>query len=193
MKRKNFATVSGVLAALSLTFSPAFADDAHHPEKSGGAAAGNPAATAPAKPAAADEANKQLTRAQALMQRIEQTRDPAEQKRLMQEHLQAMREGMGMKSDDELAGYVKSTFLGTAKPAERAVERTFMGKKVAGGVQNVKIPRKAELTLFLIPLSGEDTLALALVRDASVPPDEAESVLATISRTITEIPEKKSE
>lgn len=96
MKRKNFATVSGVLAALSLTFSPAFADDAHHPEKSGGAAAGNPAAPAPAKPAAADEANKQLTRAQALMQRIEQTRDPAEQKRLMQEHLQAMREGMGM-------------------------------------------------------------------------------------------------
>ncbi len=104
-----------------------------------------------------------------------------------------MREGMGMKSDDELAGYVKSTFLGTAKPAERTVERTFIGRKVAGGVQNVKIPRKAELALFLIPLSGEDTLALALVRDASVPADEAESVLATISRTLAEIPEKKSE
>jgi hypothetical protein len=104
-----------------------------------------------------------------------------------------MREGMGMKSDDELAGYVKSTFLGTTKPAEKTVERTFLGKKVAGGVQNVKIPRKAELTLFLIPLSGQDTLALALVRDASVPADEAESVLATISRTIAEIPEKKSE
>ncbi len=104
-----------------------------------------------------------------------------------------MREGMGMKSDDELAGYVKSAFLGTTKPAERTVERTFLGKKVAGGVQNVKIPRKAELTLFLIPLSGADTLALALVRDASVPADEAESVLATISRTLAEIPEKKSE
>ncbi len=104
-----------------------------------------------------------------------------------------MREGMGMKSDDELAGYVKSTFLGTAKPAEKTVERTFMGKKVAGGVQEVKIPRKAELTLFLIPLSGEDTLALALVRDAAVPADEAESVLGTISRTFSEIPEKKSE
>ena len=104
-----------------------------------------------------------------------------------------MREGMGMKSDDELAGYVKSTFLGTAKPAEKTVERTFMGKKVVGGVQNVKIPRKAELTLFLIPLSGEDTLALALVRDAAVPADEAESVLGTISRTLAEIPEKKSE
>jgi len=96
MKRKNFATVSGLLAALSLTFSPAFADDAHHPEKSDGAATGNPAATAPAKPAAADEANKQLTRARALMQRIEQTSDAAERQRLMQEHLQAMREGMGM-------------------------------------------------------------------------------------------------
>ena len=96
MKRKNFATVSGLLAALSLTFSPAFADDAHHPEKSDGAATGNPAATAPAKPAAADEANKQLTRAQILMQRIEQTSDAAERQRLMQEHLRAMREGMGM-------------------------------------------------------------------------------------------------
>jgi hypothetical protein len=100
MKRKNFVTVSGLLAALSLTFSPAFADDAHHPEKSGTTAAGSPPAAAPApappKVAPADEASKQLTKAQALMQRIEQTRDPAEQKRLMQEHLQAMREGMGM-------------------------------------------------------------------------------------------------
>lgn len=96
MKRKNFAMVSGLLAALSLTFSPAFADDAHHPEKSGGAAAGNPPATAPARPVAAEEATRQLTRAQALMQRIEQTTDAAERQRLMQEHLQAMREGMGM-------------------------------------------------------------------------------------------------
>lgn len=100
MKRKNFAMVSGVLAALSLTFSPAFADDAHHPEKSGTAAAGSPPAAAPTpaspKVAPADEASKQLTKAQALMQRIEQTRDPAERQRLMQEHLQAMREGMGM-------------------------------------------------------------------------------------------------
>ncbi len=98
MKRKNFAMASGLLVALSLTFSPAFADDAHHPEKSGAAAAGNQsaAAQAPAKATPADEAGKQLTKAQALMQRIEQTRDPAERQRLMQEHLQAMREGMGM-------------------------------------------------------------------------------------------------
>lgn len=100
MKRKNFAMVSGLLAALSLTFSPAFADDAHHLEKAAAAAAGNQSAAtpapAPAKAAPADEAGKQLTRAQALMQRIEQTRDPAERQRLMQEHLQAMREGMGM-------------------------------------------------------------------------------------------------
>jgi hypothetical protein len=98
MKRKNFAMASGLLVALSLTFSPAFADDAHHPEKSGAAAAGNQsaAAQAPEKATPADEAGKQLTKAQALMQRIEQTRDPAERQRLMQEHLQAMREGMGM-------------------------------------------------------------------------------------------------
>lgn len=101
MKRKNFATVSGLLAALSLTFSPAFAEDAHHPEKSGTAAGGSATATttqAPAQPkvAPADEANKQLTRAQILMQRIEQTSDAAERQRLMQEHLRAMREGMGM-------------------------------------------------------------------------------------------------
>jgi len=97
MKRKNFAMASGLLVALSLTFSPAFADDAHHPEKSGAAAAGNQsaAAQAPAKATPADEAGKQLTKAQALMQRIEQTRDPAERQRLMQEHLQAMREVMG--------------------------------------------------------------------------------------------------
>ncbi len=99
MKRKNFAMVSGLLAALSLTLSPAFADDAHHPEKSGAAAVGSQPAAAQPAPAAqaspADEASTQLTKAQALMQRIEQTRDPAERQRLMHEHLQAMREGMG--------------------------------------------------------------------------------------------------
>jgi hypothetical protein len=98
MKRKNFATVSGLLAALALSFSPAFADDAHHPEKDGAASAGTQSAAppAPAKVAPADEAGRQLTRAQALMQRIEETRDPAERQRLMHEHLQVMREGMGM-------------------------------------------------------------------------------------------------
>jgi hypothetical protein len=100
-----------------------------------------------------------------------------------------MREGMGMKSDDEVASYVKSTFLGTSKPAERTVERAFMGKKVAGSVQNVKIPRKAELTLYLIPLSGGDTLALGFLSDASVPPEEAKGVFETISRTFREVPE----
>jgi hypothetical protein len=77
----------------------AYADDAHHPEQGSTPAAKSApdqamgSGVADAQMAKAQERMKQ---AQALMARLRESKDPAERKRLMQEHMQAMRDTMGM-------------------------------------------------------------------------------------------------
>jgi hypothetical protein len=97
-----------------------------------------------------------------------------------------MAEGLGNK-DDEILKYVKTTFLGTAIPAAKKVERTFLGKKVAGEAQSTTIPKKGELEIYLIPLSDGDKVAVGFVRDAQFPQDKAEGVINTVAQSLKEL------
>jgi len=103
--------ISNMVAGLLMGAPAAYADDAHHPEQGG-----TPAVkSAPAKdvlskqPAAPDKAmnsgvaeaqmvkaQEHMKQAQALMAKLREAKDPAERKRLMQQHTQAMRDTMGM-------------------------------------------------------------------------------------------------
>lgn len=82
--------------ALSATLSvPAFADDAHHLDQS------NPqstAAAAPVMPVSADKAlqtmKENARKMQTQLDKIGRTKNPQERQRLLQEHMQTMRENM---------------------------------------------------------------------------------------------------
>lgn len=99
MKRTDYLLPA---LALALLMPPSFADDAHHPGQATPKAAAAGAPTTAPKPVAApaettgERAEAPLLKAQALMERIRQSRDPAERRQLMHEHMQAMREGMAM-------------------------------------------------------------------------------------------------
>jgi hypothetical protein len=97
-----------------------------------------------------------------------------------------MAEGLGNK-DDKILQYVKTTFLGAATPAAKKVERTFLGKKVAGEAQATSIPKKGELEIYLIPLSDGDKVAVGFVRDAQFPQDKAEGVINTVAQSLKEL------
>ena len=88
------------LVSLTLSTTPAFADDAHHPEQD--------KKTAPAKsdkPAGATkkQTDKEINpmqvnmkKMQAQMEKIHKATDPKDRQKLMQEHMQSMQDGMKM-------------------------------------------------------------------------------------------------
>jgi soluble cytochrome b562 len=88
-------TVLGIALAGAFLVPAAYGVDEHHPEKAGPAAK---AAKAPAKPKAGDKTAAQMhdhmKKMQDLMARLQKTTDPAERKKLMDEHTKAMQEGM---------------------------------------------------------------------------------------------------
>jgi hypothetical protein len=91
----NRIAILAAITSLSVAAMPLYADDAHHPEKTQQAA---PAAKA--KPAKSDagkqsgQAQETMRKLQGQMVKIRQTRDPAERRKLMQEHMRTMQEGM---------------------------------------------------------------------------------------------------
>jgi len=107
--------ISSIVAGLFAGVPAVYADDAHHPEKGGVPAAKSAPekSASPKQTAAPDKAMKgadgsgaadmqmgkaqeRMKQAQALMAKLRETKDPAERKKLMQEHTQAMRDTMGM-------------------------------------------------------------------------------------------------
>lgn len=88
-------TVLGIVLVGTLLVPAAYGVDEHHPEKAGPAAK---APKAPAKPKAEDKAAAQMQdhmkKMQDIMARMQKTTDPAERKKLMDEHTKAMQEGM---------------------------------------------------------------------------------------------------
>ena len=89
-------------AAASMLFvAPAFADDAHHPEKAPKTAA---AATKPAeaKPMQTDQSmaamQDRMQKMSELMDKAQKTTDPKERQKLLEAHMQAMSEGMKVMS-----------------------------------------------------------------------------------------------
>jgi hypothetical protein len=100
-----------------------------------------------------------------------------------------MQEGMG-NNNAEIVNYVKATFLGSATPGTKKVERSFLGKKIAGEGQTTSIPKKMELELFLIPLADGDKVAVGFKRDAAWPQEKAEDILKIVAQTFKENKEK---
>src|SRR3990172_4972897 len=91
--------ISNMVAGLLMSVPAAYADDAHHLEQGG-----TPAVkSAPDKAMGSGVADTQMVKAQermkqaqALMAKLRESKDPAERKRLMQQHTQTMRDTMGM-------------------------------------------------------------------------------------------------
>ena len=98
-----------------------------------------------------------------------------------------MQESFG-NNDAEIMNYVKTTFLATSQPAEKKVERTFLGAKVAGEAQSNTIPKKTELELYLVTLSDGDKIAVGFTRDAAMAPEAAEGIVDLAARTFKEVP-----
>jgi hypothetical protein len=100
-----------------------------------------------------------------------------------------LREGLG-NSDSEVLRYVRSTFLGTSKPVEKAVERPFLGRTAVGELLSSKIPAPREIEVYLIPLADGESMAVAFCRDISVPREEFEALMDTVSRSFQESAKK---
>jgi len=107
--------ISSIVAGLFTSVPAVYADDAHHPEKGGAPAAKSapeksmlpkqPASPEKAMSSAGDsgaadaqmaKAQERMKQAQALMGKLREAKDPAERKKLMREHTQAMQDTMGM-------------------------------------------------------------------------------------------------
>jgi hypothetical protein len=89
-------TLALIAAALLAASSPAFGEDAHHPEN-----ADNPPATAPAKPAVPGTGGmghmqENMKRMHEQMAQIRAASDAKERERLMDEHMKTMHESMSM-------------------------------------------------------------------------------------------------
>ena len=85
-----------LFAVLCFSVGVAYAVDEHHPEQGKAPpAAAKPAPKAPA-PKVPGAFQEQMKKAQTQADRLKQTSDPKERQMLMQEHMQAMQEGMRM-------------------------------------------------------------------------------------------------
>lgn len=89
----------------------------------------------------------------------------------------------------EILTFVKATFLGTDKPAESDITRSFMGQTVTGGIQKTTLPKAGELEIHLVALSDGDQVAVGLTRDAQVPVEEARRTMEMLAQTFRELPE----
>ena len=105
--------ISSVVAVLCTGAPVVYADDAHHPEQGSAPASKPSAGKLPKQPATPDKsmgnaegggvtdaqmakAQERMKQAQALMGKLREAKDPAERKKLMREHTQAMHDTMGM-------------------------------------------------------------------------------------------------
>ncbi len=98
----NKITILTAATCLSLVATSLYADDAHHPEKAQKTTDTKAAAAAGAKSVETESAtDPQIKRAQETMRKLQdqmgkirQTNDPKERQKMMQEHMQTLREGM---------------------------------------------------------------------------------------------------
>lgn len=88
-------TSAVALAALVLSLPAAFAEDVHHPEKAGKSASAGAASGAEAD-ISMGPMRERMEKMRSQMQAIRQAKNPKEREKLLQEHMQSMREGMKM-------------------------------------------------------------------------------------------------
>lgn len=100
---KTILSALVVSAAMSL---PAFADDAHHPDQAG---------AVPIPESAVRTMRDNATRMQQQLEAMAASKDPAEQRKLLMEHMQTMRENM-MLSQQAAAPGMGCAMMGGAGP-----------------------------------------------------------------------------
>lgn len=95
-------------------------------------------------------------------------------------------------SKDELAPipaasqmpYFKTTFLGTAKPSEKPVTRTFLQKQVTGESQQAKVPRALTLEAYRVDLDDGGALFIGMRRLSSFPAADAEAFFSAVASSL---------
>lgn len=97
----NRITILAAVASLSVAAMPLYAVDEHHPEKAQQATSVpkpavtvKPTGSEPAADPQIGQAQETKRKLQELMGKIRQTSDPGERRKLMQEHMRTMQEGM---------------------------------------------------------------------------------------------------
>jgi hypothetical protein len=89
--------------------------------------------------------------------------------------------------EDAILDFVKSTFLGTTKPADESLERTFLGKKIVGGLQDITIPRKGQMETYLIPLSDGDMVAVSVMHEDGISVETSQRIVDALASTMKEL------
>lgn len=96
-----------------------------------------------------------------------------------------MQKTMGM-DDTQLLDYLKTTFMGASGSAQKAKERTILGKTLTGDHQEQTIPKRMLLDSYLIPLANGDKLMLAFKSDVKMDAAEVEKIIDTVTKTFTQ-------
>lgn len=89
-------------------------------------------------------------------------------------------------NDDALLNHAKSVFFATAKPAESHKERFFFNKKINGGIQTKKIPKKTSLESYLITLPSGEKLAAGFTFYEKINRKIAEETVGRFASTLSE-------
>ncbi len=84
----------------------------------------------------------------------------------------------------ELLKYVKTTFLGTAKKAEKNNKRFFMNRSIEGELLSKKIPRPLLLEVYLLSLQDGSKLAISFIYEKDMDIKIAQEIMTTISNTL---------
>jgi|GEM_PF-3511005 len=92
--------------------------------------------------------------------------------------------------DEELLGYVKTTYLRMNAPAREYHQRRFLGQTLTGELQYQRTNRGYNVVeIYLVPLSDGSKVMLALEADTYLPLPQVEYAFRTVSRTMRENPE----
>lgn len=168
----NKITILAAVAALSVAATSLYADDTHHPEKAQQSTSA-PEATVmeqstnpgPVTARQMGQAQETMHKLQELMGKIRQTRDPKERRKLMQEHMQAMQEGLKQLHD------MGGSMMGNGDGGKQGGMMMEMGAggKTGGGMMMgdmMKMHNMMEMRMEMMATMMEQMMQREEIRDA---------------------------
>lgn len=90
---------------------------------------------------------------------------------------------MGM-DDVGLVQYVKSTFLGTSKPAESTKERFILGNVVVGEIVKTKIPAPSSIEIYVLTLQSGEKMVISFKTMQSLEDEDKEKFISEVCNTL---------
>jgi len=84
----------------------------------------------------------------------------------------------------DLMHYFKTTFLGTAAPAESSVTRTVFGEPHEGQVLTKSIPYASRVEAFLLPMADGGRLGLAIQTRSGMDTARVEAIIDTVTDSL---------